>query len=80
MPLSYVILFAWITTTAGTLWGLFELASGGMQIQDASMAATIFMLLGTLVGATGTAAQQVIGYWFGSSKGSADKTAAMVKE
>jgi hypothetical protein len=51
-----------------------------MQMQDASMAATIFMLLGTLVGATGTAAQQVIGYWFGSSKGSADKTAAMVKE
>jgi len=77
MPLSYVVLGAWTIITGGTLLGLFQLATGGIQLADVGLAATVFTLLGSLVGYVSNAAQQILGYWFGSSRGSAEKTAAL---
>lgn len=45
--------------------------------QDVGLAATVFTLLGSLIGYVSNAAQQILGYRVGSSRGSADKTAAL---
>lgn len=79
MRLSYVVIGAWIVLMAGSIFGLFQLFTGGIKLQDASLAATIFLLLGNMLGRLDGIVQQTIGYWFGSSKGSHDKTAALVK-
>jgi hypothetical protein len=41
------------------------------------MKAIVSALIGTVVGYVAANAQQVVGYFFGSSKGSADKTDAL---
>ena len=42
------------------------------------MKAIVSALIGTVVGYVAANVQQVMGYFFGSSKGSADKTDALV--
>ena len=46
-------------------------------IKDVAIVATVAGLVGTVVGYVAANAQQVVSYFFGSSRGSADKTAAM---
>lgn len=58
-------------------WGCFELLTGGLRAADPSTVGIVTGLLGTVIGYVAANAQQVIAYFFGSSKGSADKTAAM---
>lgn len=77
MILGSVILTAWAVLTAGTLWALFSLATGGIRITDAGLAATVFTLVGSLTGYITNAAQQVLSYFYGSSRGSAIKTDAL---
>jgi hypothetical protein len=58
---------------------LYLIDSGKLTNADAGTVAAIFSLLGTLIGYAAANAQQVVGFNFGSSRGSQDKTAAMSK-
>jgi hypothetical protein len=80
MRLSYVVIGAWIVLMAGSIFGLFQLFTGGIKLQDASLAATIFLLLGNMLGRLDGIVQQTVGYWFGSSKGSNDMRAAVIAQ
>lgn len=75
--LGVIILVAWVVLTAGTLLGLYQILTGGMKLVDAGIAATVFTVLGSLIGYVSNIAQQVVSYWFGSSRGSNEKTQAM---
>jgi len=77
--MAYAILAVWALLTGGTLWGLYQMATGGIQLSDAGLAATVFTLLGSLTGYVSNAAQQILGYFFGSSRGSAEKTTALTE-
>ncbi len=61
----------------GVLWGSFEILTGGITVKDIAIVATVSGLIGTVVGYVAANAQQVVSYFFGSSRGSADKTAAI---
>jgi hypothetical protein len=54
------------------LWGSFAILQGSITIKDVAVVAAVFGLIGTVVGYAAANAQQVVGYFFGSSKGSAD--------
>lgn len=77
MRMGYAVLAVWALLTGGTLWGLYEMATGGIRMADPGLAATVFTLVGSLTGYVSNAAQQVLSYAFGSSRGSAEKTDAM---
>lgn len=77
--MAYAILGVWALLTGGTLWGLYQMATGGIQLHDAGLAATVFTLLGSLTGYVSNAAQQILGYFYGSSRGSAEKTTALTE-
>ena len=62
--LAYVVIGAFIAMVAATLMGWTKAES---------------VLAGTLIGYLSAKAEQVLAYYFGSTKGSADKTAAMAK-
>jgi hypothetical protein len=59
------------------LWGGYALLVSPEPIKDESMKAIVSTLIGTVVGYVAANAQQVVGYFFGSGKGSADKTDAL---
>lgn len=71
------VLIAWMVLTGATLFGLFAVASGDIILADPGIAATVFTLLGSLIGYVSNIAQQVIGFFFGSSRGSDQKTSAL---
>ncbi len=59
-------------------WGGYALLVSPDPIKDENMKAIVSALIGTVVGYVAANVQQVMGYFFGSSKGSADKTDALV--
>lgn len=59
------------------LWGCYLILTRGIDIKDPGTVAVVASTVGTVVGYLASNAQQVYGYFFGSSKGSADKTTAM---
>ena len=73
-----IILIAWALLMGGTMYALHEMLVGGIQIKDVGVVATVFTLLGAIVGYVSNAGQQVVGFFFGSSRGSARKTDSMV--
>lgn len=75
--LGIVILITFALVMAAVLWGSFQIMTGGITIKDVAIVATVAGLVGTVVGYVAANAQQVVSYFFGSSRGSADKTAAM---
>ena len=75
--LGIVVLLVFAGVIIAALAGAYQLLIGGMIIKDAGIAATVFTLIGTLVGYVAANAQQVIAFFFGSSKGSKEKTDAM---
>lgn len=75
--LGIVILMTFAIIMIAVLWGSFELMTGGITIKDVAIVATVAGLVGTVVGYVAANAQQVVSYFFGSSRGSSDKTAAM---
>lgn len=74
--LGAIILCAWALLTAGTLWGLFAVLTGKITL-DIAIVATVFTVVGSVVGYISNIAQQVVSFWFGSSRGSTQKTEAM---
>jgi hypothetical protein len=77
MWMGACVLIAWAVLTAGTLAGLYSLLHGGIEIKDVGVVATVFTVLGSVVGYVSNAAQQVLSYFYGSSRGSDRKTMAM---
>lgn len=75
--LGIAVLVTFAAVMFGVLWGSFEILTGGITIKDVAIVATVSGLVGTVVGYVAANAQQVVSYFFGSSRGSADKTAAM---
>ncbi len=71
-----VILLAWALLSAGTLWGLFRVVGQESKLDPATIA-VVFTVIGTVLGYVSGTAQQVVSYFFGSSRGSAQKTDAM---
>ncbi len=59
------------------LYGCYQLLTGSVLIKDQSLVVAIAGFLGSIVGYVAANAQQVVAYFFGSSKGSQDKTNAM---
>lgn len=72
--LAIAILTGWLIITAGTLIGLFLILTGGVEIKDVAIVATVFTVLGSTVGYVSNSAQQVLSYFYGSSRGSLVKT------
>ena len=75
--LGIVILVTFAAIMGAVLWGSFQIMIGGITIKDVAIVATVSGLVGTVVGYVAANAQQVVSYFFGSSRGSQDKTAAM---
>jgi len=77
--LGVCVLITFAAVIAGVLYSAHQILLAGLKVADPSTVAVVFTLIGTLVGYVAANAQQVIGYFFGSSKGSSDKTNAMAK-
>lgn len=75
--LGVSILMTFAGIMGAVLWGSFEIMTGGITIQDVAIVATVSGMIGTVVGYVAANAQQVVSYFFGSSRGSAEKTTAM---
>ena len=75
--LGISILLTFAVLMGAVLWGCYEMITGGLHIQDPGTVAVIFTLIGTVVGYLASNAQQVVGFFFGSSHGSQSKSDAM---
>ena len=75
LGISVLLIFA--TVMVSVLYACFQLLGGGITVKDVSVVAAIAGMVGSVVGYVAANAQQVVGYFFGSSAGSADKTTAM---
>ena len=75
LGISVLLTFAGVMTAV--LWGSFALMTGGITVQDVAIVGMVSGLIGTVVGYVAANAQQVVAYFFGSSRGSQQKTEAM---
>ena len=75
--LGIAIILSFAVTVGVSMWGSYLILSGGISVKDIGIVAAVFGFLGTVVGYMASNAQQVVGFFFGSSKGSSDKTDAM---
>lgn len=75
--LGIAILLTFAVLMGAVLWGCYAMITGGLHIQDAGTVAVIFTLIGTVVGYLASNAQQVVGFFFGSSHGSQAKSDAI---
>lgn len=64
---TYALVLA--SALAGAYW---LLVLGDLKNMDAGTVAAVFAMIGTIVGYIASDAKQVVGYYFGSSKGSTD--------
>lgn len=76
MILAACVLGGWLALTLVTLIGLFMVLMGQWHI-DPTIASVVFTVLGSVIGYTSSNAQQVLSYYFGSSRGSDSKTREM---
>lgn len=72
-----VLVMFGVIATALTI-GSWALLTGGLGTVDPATVGLVFGFLGTVLGYVASNAQQVINFWFGTSKGSQQKTDAMV--
>jgi hypothetical protein len=72
--LGTVVLLGWVALTGVTLFGLYCLLTKGIDVKDVGTVATAFTILGSIMGYVSNSAQQVLGYYFGTSRGSEAKT------
>lgn len=75
--LGCIILGTFAAIVAATLWGSYALMTGEIKPADMGLVATVSGLIGAVVGYAAGNAQQVIGFYFGSSSSSEKKTEAM---
>lgn len=77
--LGVVILLTFGAMVGLAMLGSYRLLSGGIKVADAGVVAAVFGFLGALVGYVAANAQQVVSYFFGSSRGSAEKNASLTE-
>ena len=77
--LGVVILLTFGAMVGLAMLGSYRLLSGGIKVVDAGVVAAVFGFLGALVGYVAANAQQVVSYFFGSSRGSAEKNASLTE-
>jgi hypothetical protein len=77
--LGVTILCTFAAMVVGVMVGSYNLLIGAIIVKDPGTVAIVSGMIGSLVGYSAGHAQQVIGFFFGSSKGSADKTEAMTR-
>jgi hypothetical protein len=75
--LGIVILISFALIVAGSLLGAWSIMTGGLVVKDAATVGMVSGFIGTVVGYVASNAQQVVGFFFGSSKGSDRKTDAL---
>lgn len=75
--LGVAVLIVFLLDVIGTIWLAYQILSDGIEIADVGVVAAVFGLLGTLNGYVAAQAQQVCGFFFGSSRGSDTKNAAL---
>lgn len=75
--LGIAVLVTFAVTMGASLYGSYQILTGGITIKDVAVVAAVSGFVGSIVGYVAANAQQVISYFFGSSKGSKDKTDAM---
>lgn len=75
--LGGVVLLIFLVIIAIVLYGAGQMLTGKLAGTSPDLLATVTGLVGTIIGMVGNNALQVINFYFGSSKGSADKTNAL---
>ena len=75
LGISILALFA--ITMIMSLYGAYQILLGGIIVKDVSVVAAISGFIGTIIGYIASSAQQVIGFFYGSSVGSKQKSDAM---
>lgn len=75
--LGVLILMTFANVMAFSMYGCYVILSGGITIKDPGVIAAVFGFLGTVVGYVAANAQQVVGFFFGSSSGSSKKSDAI---
>lgn len=77
--LGIAVLVTFAGVMGGSLYGAYKILTGGLHVADVGVVAAVFGFLGTVVGYVAANAQQVVSYFFGSSRGSNDKTREMAE-
>ena len=77
LGISILLTFAGVMTAV--LWGSFAILTGGITVKDVAMVSAVSGLVGTVIGYVAAHAQQVVGYFYGSSQGSKAKTDALAQ-
>lgn len=75
--LGVVILCTFAGVMCAALFGSYALLTGNLPIKDASVVGMVSGFVGTIIGYAAANAQQVVGFFFGSSAGSSKKTDAL---
>lgn len=75
--LGVVILGTFGGIMFASLWGAYALLTGQLPVKDVAMVGMVSGFVGTIIGYVSANAQQVVSFFFGSSKGSEQKTDAM---
>lgn len=75
--LGVAVLLIFASIAGVSLYVGFRVLRAGAEITDPGTIAALFGLIGTIVGFASAKADQVISYFFGSSRGSKEKTDAM---
>lgn len=77
--LGIAVLLTFALLMGVVLMGCFYMLTGQVKV-DPAIAAMVSGMIGTVVGYVAANAQQVTSYFFGSSRGSADKTALLANQ
>ena len=75
--LGVVILGTFAAIMSAALWGAYALLTGKLPVVDAAVVGMVAGFVGTIIGYVSANAQQVVSFYYGSSKGSEQKTDAM---
>lgn len=75
--MGVAILISFTLTMVLSLIGAYQILSGGITIKDVSVVAAVSGFIGSIIGYVASSAQQVVGYFYGSSAGSSQKTDAL---
>jgi hypothetical protein len=75
--LGVVILSTFAAVMGASLWGAYGLLTGELPVTNPAVVGMVSGFIGTVIGYVSANAQQVVGFFFGSSKGSEAKTDAM---
>lgn len=75
--LGVVVLSTFAAVMFASLWGAYALLTGKLPVVDAAIVGMVSGFVGTVIGYVSANAQQVVSYFFGSSKGSETKGDAM---